>query len=87
MLIETLLRKQAELEETDGGFAKRLGISPSLWCRLKSGERRFTPRTLTAIKAAFPEESWDVLLFWLNELEKYKGKAARDRSEVDAKPH
>jgi len=58
-LVDWLRRKQEQEQPTDrndAAFARRLGLSGAMWCRLKSGERDPGMRVLQAALAAFPGE-------------------------------
>lgn len=49
----------------DKTFAKRIGLNPDTWCRIKKGERRPSIDTLSKIGRAIPElkESINKVLF------------------------
>ena len=63
MLIELLQARQRELGLSDGAFARRLGVSRSLWIAVQSGQRAVGLRLLRGVVRAFPDLDDDVLAF------------------------
>ncbi len=63
MLIERLITRQRELGLTDGEFARRLGISRTLWWAIRTGQRAMGLRSLRGIVRAFPDLDDEVLAF------------------------
>ena len=73
-ILESLKRRQAELQESDTAFAKRLGISRTLWSYTRAGKRTLSKTLLKGAKAAFPDMDWDVLMYWLDEIRNHAEK-------------
>lgn len=55
MLTEELERRQTSSRLSDTDFARLLGISPSMWSRVKKGERQLGPKTTIEVLRAFPD--------------------------------
>jgi hypothetical protein len=60
-VVEWLIRKQAELGVSDRRFAALLGLSPSMWHRVRHGERGPSLLLVRLATERFPE-SRDVIL-------------------------
>jgi len=54
-VIEETLKKQVELGLSDTEFAEHLGISPTMWWYLRTGQRELGKKSYQAIANAFPE--------------------------------
>lgn len=54
-VIDALSARQRQLGETDAAFARRLGISRSMWQAVRSGEREVGVDTLQRMVNAVPE--------------------------------
>ena len=78
MLIELLQARQRELGLSDGAFARRLGVSRSLWIAVRSGRRAVGLNLLRGVVRAFPDLD-DEVLDYLREDGKLAGSALTNR--------
>ena len=67
-LLGELKRKQAELGLGTVAFAHHLGISPSLWVKVRDGQRPLNAFAAAAAGSRFPELESLVLFFLRYEL-------------------
>ncbi|RLC62430.1 MAG: hypothetical protein DRI48_09555 [Chloroflexi bacterium] len=62
-MIEALIARQRELKLSDGEFARRLGVSRTLWVAVRTRKRAVGMRLLRGTIQAFPDLERDVLAF------------------------
>lgn len=62
-LVETLVRRQIEMAETDAQFAHRFGVSRSAWTRIRLGGRRPGERFLSGVMRGFPDLILDCMAY------------------------
>ena len=76
VLVETLVAMQRGNRWPDTEMARRLGVSPSMWSRIRSGERRLGGKALRHVVRDFPRLRKDVL----RHLEEQAGLSAEETS-------
>lgn len=67
-ILEALKQKQKELGLGTMAFAEYLGISPSLWVKIRDGKRPLNSFAAAAASNKFPELESYVLIFLRHEL-------------------
>ncbi len=70
MLLEILIGKQKNLNESDVQFARRLGVHRTTWQRTRTGDIRVAESIMTGAVKAFPELKDEVLNFLTNDVNK-----------------
>lgn len=64
-IVETLIARQREYDESDAEFATRMGIPESTWKLTRLGYRRLAGRVARAAMQAFPDMEDSCSLFLL----------------------
>jgi hypothetical protein len=78
MLLERLIAKQAELDDTDYEFAERLNLPRSTWQAYRSGRIPLPDKVAKRVLVVFPDLEREALSFLL-------GDASRLAPQANAK--
>ena len=62
-LIKILINRQLEQDLTNTAFAKKLGVSRTLWVMTRNGRRNVNITLLRAVAREFPELDDEILAF------------------------
>jgi hypothetical protein len=79
MLLERLIAKQAELNDTDNEFAERLNLPRSTWQAYRSGRIPLQDKVAKRVLVVFPDLEPEALSFLLGDASRL---AQRDSTEA-----
>ncbi len=78
MLLDTLINRQQEMEETDRAFAQRLDIPRSSWQLARTRVKPLSRKAAHGAKRAFPDLAPEVDAFLLSDGATTEASAAAD---------
>lgn len=83
-IVDTLREHQKRLEEPDGAFARRLGVTRTAWQMVRTGTCTPGQRMLRGAVAAFPELTRDVMDLFLPAKVSMLNRNGQQEDEVPA---